>query len=333
MSTDQKKLRWGILSAANITNQVLPRMAQANNAEIVAIASRSKDRAEKAAKEKNIPKAYGSYEELLADPEIDAVYNPLPNTLHDEWTRRAADQGKHTLCEKPLCPTAAEAQSLIDYCHSKGVKLLDGFMWPHHPRTAAIRQLLDEGEIGDILHVTGSFSFRMEPLDPSNIRLQKDLAGGSLLDVGCYPVYGIRWAMGAEPVRAYASARIEYEVDVAMNGILEFADGRSATFDCAFTLPYRAWLEISGTNGSIWIPNMWQPKERANYIIFREGKEPEERAIEGEHHIVHMVQNFGDAILNDAPMKPDPQEAVKTLKVMDALAQSVQKKVPVAIDG
>src|SRR5439155_5409528 len=133
----------------------------------------------------NIPRAHGSYEALLADPDIDAVYIPLPNHLHAAYTRQAADAGKHVLCEKPLTVNEADAWPLIDYCKSKGVVLMDGFMWPHHPRTALIRRKIDEGIIGQVVRVGGAFTFRL-PLEPANIRLRPEMGGGSLLDVGCY---------------------------------------------------------------------------------------------------------------------------------------------------
>src|SRR5262249_54143551 len=156
--------------------------ARAARADLRAIASRSLDKAQAAAKAAGIPTAHGSYEALLDDPAIDAVYIPLPNSLHAEWTRRAADRGKHVLCEKPLTPTAPQAEELIAYCQGKKIQLMDGFMWPHHPRTARLRQFLDAGGIGEVQHVAGAFTFPLKPLDPSNIRLQPELAGGSLLD-------------------------------------------------------------------------------------------------------------------------------------------------------
>jgi predicted dehydrogenase len=200
-----KKLRWGILGVANINNRLLPAFGKALNAELVGIASRSAQKAHDAAKAAHIPKAFDSYEAMLDDAEIDAVYNPLPNTLHDEWTRKAADRGKHVLCEKPLTPSAREAEALVAYCHGKKIKLMDGFMWPHHPRTDKIKEFLQSGKIGRVERVTSAFTFQL-PMDAANIRLQANMAGGSLLDVGCYPVYGIRWAFGEEPVRVQASA-------------------------------------------------------------------------------------------------------------------------------
>src|SRR5262249_34018044 len=147
--------------------------------------------------------------------------------------------------------------------------LMDGFMWPHHPRTARLRKFLDDGGIGPVQRVGGSFTFRMQPLDPTNIRLKPEAAGGSLLDVGCYPVYGIRWAFAAEPVRVHATARSECGVDVEMTGQVWLADGRTATFDCGFVHPFRGWLEIIGTEGSVLVPDMWLPPPRATFLIRR----------------------------------------------------------------
>jgi predicted dehydrogenase len=319
------KLRWGILGVAAINQRILPSFPRARNAELRAIASRSLDRAKAAAQAAGIPVAHGSYEALLDDPTIDAVYNPLPNSLHAEWSRKAAERGKHVWCEKPLCPTAAEAHALLDFCESKGVKLMEGFMWPHHPRTQQIRRFLDSGGIGEVRRVSGAFTFPMEPLDPNNIRLKPELGGGSLLDVGCYPVYGIRWVLGIEPLEVMAKARYYNGVDIEMNGILTFADGRMAAFDCGFTLPYRGWLEILGTEGTVRIPRMWVPPPKATFYIHREDKAGEEVSIDGEDQIQHMIENFSRAVLENEPVTPSPDEAVKTLRVLDALAQSARE--------
>ena len=198
MAKTTTKLRWGILGVAHIVDRLLPAFAKSAHAELRAVASRSEEKAQAAAKAANIPVAHGSYEALLEDPAIDAVYIPLPNTLHAEWTRRAAERGKHILCEKPLTPTAAEARELVAFCAARKVLLMDGFMWPHHPRTTRLRKFLDDGGVGKVERVTAAFTYPLKPLEPSNIRLRSDLAGGSLLDVGCYPVFGIRWAFGAE---------------------------------------------------------------------------------------------------------------------------------------
>jgi predicted dehydrogenase len=325
------KLRWGILGVAAINNRILPSFLRARNAELRAIASRTHDKAKAAAKAAGIPVAHAGYEALLDDPNIDAVYIPLPNTLHDEWTRKAAERGKHIWCEKPLCTTAVAAQSLVDFCGAKGVKLMEGFMWPNHPRTAHLRRFLDSGGIGEVRRVGGSFTFLMKPLDPNNIRLKPEMGGGSLFDVGCYPVYAIRWAFGAEPVQALATAGMQHGVDVEMNGILTLADGRMAMFDCGFTLPYRGRLEIVGTEGTVDVPEMWVPLPRATYSIRREGKQVEEVVIEGEDQIQRMIENFGAAVLENRPIVPSPDEAVKTLRVLDALAKSAREGKAVVV--
>ena len=318
------KLRWGILGVAKINERLLPAFKVAADTELVAIASRSAARAKAAATAAGVPTAHGSYEALLADPAVEAVYIPLPNTLHAEWARRAADAGKHVLCEKPLCPTAPEAEQLVAYCRSKGVRLMDGFMWPHHARTARLRQMLDGDAVGDVKHVAGTFTFPLD-LDPTNIRLRPDLAGGSLLDVGCYPVYGIRWAFRAEPVRAFASATMLHGVDVAMNGLLWFDGGRVGAFDCGFTLPLRQWLEVTGTKGVIRVPAMWLPDTNATVEV-RCGDGPVEvLTMAGRDQIVCMLEDFGRAVREGREPEPSPDEAVKTLRVLDALARSARE--------
>lgn len=327
----EKVLRWGILGVAKINERLIPAFQKAEKLTLAAIASRSLEKAQTAAKAAGIPKAHGSYEALLDDPDIDAVYIPLPNHLHDEWTRKAADRGKHVLCEKPLCPTASPAQELVAYCKEKKICLMDGFMWPHHPRTALLRQFLDQGSIGPVKHITSCFTFLLD-LDPKNIRLQSEMGGGGLLDVGCYPVYGIRWAMQAEPVRVWAAARYEQGVDVFMMATMWFADGRTASFDCGFTHPFRQWMEITGTQGVAFVPDMWVPPPRAFFQVRREGNyQVEEQGVEGRDQIVCMLENFGRFVREGKPVTPDPMEAVKSLRVIDALTRSAREGKPVDV--
>jgi predicted dehydrogenase len=319
-----KKLRWGILGVANISNRLLPAFAKAANAELVGIASRSLQKAQDAARAADIPKAFGSYEALLDDATIDAVYNPLPNHLHDEWTRKAAERGKHVLCEKPLTPTARETEALVAFCDARKIKLMDGFMWPHHPRTKQMKDLLASGKLGRVERVTGTFTFAL-PMDPANIRLQSACAGGSLLDVGCYPVYGIRWAFGEEPVKVWAAARHRFDVDVEMSATLWFADGRLANFDCGFTHPMRQWLEIVGEKGTLTVPQMWVPR-KSNYLVQTDDKEAQEFSVEGHDQIQCMIEDFGRYVLEDRPVWPPPEEAIQTARVLDALATSAREK-------
>ncbi|MGL4422192.1 MAG: Gfo/Idh/MocA family protein, partial [Gemmataceae bacterium] len=201
MST--KRLRWGILGDAKINQRLLPAFRASTTADLQGIASRTLEKATAAASRDSIPHAFGSYDELLNSPGIDAVYIPLPNHMHAEWTRKAADQGKHVLCEKPLVTNAAEAASLVAYCRAKKIRLMDGFMWPHHPRTKIIGEVIRSGTIGSVQKVNAAFTFQLEGLPTSNIRMQPESGGGGLLDVGCYTTYAIRWWMGAEPIKVW----------------------------------------------------------------------------------------------------------------------------------
>jgi predicted dehydrogenase len=328
--SQRSKLRWGILGVAKINERLIPGFTKSTLADLRAIASRDLDRARAAAAQAGIPTAHGSYEALLADPQIDAVYVPLPNHLHAEWTRKAADAGKHVLCEKPLTPDADGARDLVAYCRSKGVQLMEGFMWPHHPRTALIRERLDRGDIGRVTAVRGAFTFRLD-LNPANIRLKPEAAGGSLLDVGCYPVYGLRWAFGEEPVRAYATARMAHGVDLEMSGLVWLADGRVGSFDCGFASPMRQWLEITGTDGVIRAPRMWLPEAEASFAIERDGAEAEVVRVPGYDQIARMLDDFSGAALGGEAVRPDAEEAVKTLRVLDALARSARQGRPVDV--
>ncbi len=329
------KLRWGILGDAKINQRLLPAFKAAKSVDLRAIASRSMEKAKAAATRDGIPVAHGNYLDLLKDTAIDAVYIPLPNHMHDEWTRAAADHGKHVLCEKPLTVKAAEAEKLVAYCRSKGVRLMDGFMWPHHPRTHKLRQVLDAGSIGEVRKVNAAFTFNMDGLPTSNIRLQPEAGGGSLLDVGCYTTYAIRWWMRAEPVKVWATATYVNDVDVAMSGVMTFADGRTANFDCGFVHPLRTWVEIVGTTGCIHIPNLWIPDEKAAFEILRQkgdfGDTIEVVETPGQNQMVHMLDDFAAAVAEKRDVYPNPDEAIKTARVMDALAKSARDGVEVTV--
>jgi predicted dehydrogenase len=325
-----QRVRFGILSVAKINERLIPAFHKAQNAELVGIASRSLDKAQRAAETNRIPQAFGSYEALLDDRHIDAVYIPLPNHLHAEWTMKAAERGKHVLCEKPLAADAAEAERLIAFCRKKGVRLLEGFMWPHHPRTEKLREFLDFGGVGEVRRVTSAFTFPLE-LDPRNIRLQREMAGGSVMDVGCYPIYGTRWVLGAEPERVYATAEWRDGVDLSMNAVLEFPGGRTGLFDCGFTLPFRGDMEIAGSTGVVRVPDMWLPPPRAVFQVVRDNAIVEEVVVQGEDQIVHMIQNFAAAVIAGREVRPAADQAVATLRVLDAIRQSARQRQPVAM--
>lgn len=325
-----KKIRWGILGVAKINERMIPAFSQARHAQLLAIASRSLEKAKEASARYGIPKAYGSYESLLEDKEVDAVYIPLPNSLHAPWTIRTAEAGKHVLCEKPIAANAAEARQMLAVCRKHAVALMDGFFWPHHPRTVRLRQELHQGTIGDIQLVRGCFSFPL-PLDPANIRLQPELAGGCVMDVGCYPVYGALWVFGRLPQRVFAVARYQYGVDTAMQGVLDFGEGRAAVFDCSFTLPFRQWLEIVGTRGRIWVPDMWLPPDPATFTIESENGQRQEVSIGGVNQMAAMLDNFSLALLEKRDPQPPAECAVQILQVLDALRESARLGQPAMV--
>jgi xylose dehydrogenase (NAD/NADP) len=324
------RVRFGILGAAKINDRVVPALHASKFGQAAALASRDLEKAQAAARRLHIPRAVGSYEALLADPEIEAVYIPLPNHLHGEWTLKAADAGKHVLCEKPLALNAAEAQKLVDHCRAKGVRLMDGFMWPHHERTTRLRQLLDAGTLGEVVRLTTCFSFPL-PLDPANIRLKAEWGGGSLFDVGCYPVYLARWLFQTEPTRVFASAQFDFGVDLRLEAVLDFPGGRSALFDCAFTLPYRTQAEIVGTKASIQIPRMWLPLPEADFFIHHDDDRVERIVITGCDQIVCMIDEFCQAIRQGRETRPGPEQAVGTMRVLDAVLDSARRGVPVTL--
>ena len=223
------KVRWGVLSTAHIgTEQVIPAIQQGRNCEVVAIASRDVARGRKAADRLAIPSAYASYEELLADQDIDAVYNPLPNHLHRDWTIAAARAGKHVLCEKPLALNADEAQEMVDSCADAGVKLMEAFMYRLHPSWVKVRELVASGAIGELLSIQTRFAYFNN--DPSNIRNKTETGGGALMDIGCYAINLSRMMFGSEPTRVQAAVRRDpdFGTDTVTSALLDFGDGQAS---------------------------------------------------------------------------------------------------------
>ena len=250
----ENKTRWGILSTARIARKaMIPALQESTMAEVSAVASRAEEKARAFAAKLGILKAYGSYEALLADPEIDAIYNPLPNHLHKDWTIRAAEAGKHILCEKPLALNVEDVQAMIDAARANSVQLVEAFMYRHHPRIAAARQMLREGAIGELRTIETAFTFKLD--DFSNIRYQPEKGGGALLDVGCYCVNISRLMAGREPVAVQARAHwAATGVDDQLAGILDFGDGLLAHFDCGINQVDRQRCLLGGTQGTLELP-------------------------------------------------------------------------------
>jgi len=320
-------LRWGILGVGRLSRQMVPIFRQASNATLVAIASRTYERAADVAREANIPLAFGSYDDLISEPSIDAVYVALPNSLHAEWTIRAAACKKHVLCEKPLAPTARDAESMVDACRREEVVLMESHMWRHHARTAHIRKMLDRKVLGDVSRVFASFTISPSSLAPNDIRLQPELGGGSLLDLGCYAVHGILWTFDADPTHVSATGRMQGGVDREGSGWLRFSGGGVGFFDCGFVSPYRTSLEIVGTAGTIKVREMWFPSQiPATFELYRPKRAVEEHALAARDQRVEMLETFARAI--DRGDRPESaRDAVRCLKVLDALAQSLRNGV------
>ena len=242
---------WGVLGVANIgTTKVIPAMQRSNVSRVDAIASRSRQRAESAASQLGISRSYGSYEELLADPDIEAVYIPLPNHLHLEWARAAARAGKHVLCEKPLAMTSADARTMVEACDEAGVLLMEAFMYRLHPLWLKAKELVDAGTIGELRSVQAAFSYFND--DPNNIRNIPEVGGGALYDIGCYAVNAARFLFGSEPTAVRGAVRRDPELgtDVVTSGLLDFEAGHS-TFVCSTQMEPDQRVVAHGTDGRI----------------------------------------------------------------------------------
>ncbi len=322
------RIRWGILSTARIgLTRFIPGAQAASNGEVVAIAGRDAARAASVAADLGIPRSYGSYEQLLADPEVDAIYNPLPNSMHAEWTLRAAEAGKAILCEKPLARDAAEAASVVEGCKRQGVLLMEAFMYRFHPQHARVRALIDGGAIGELHAVRTAFTFHMRALDPTNVRLQGDLAGGSLMDVGCYAVNAARMLFGAEPVAALAMQdyRSEFGVDVALAGVLQFPDRRMATLDCGFRAAGQGWYMAAGTTGTIEVPTAFVPGTADTLVILDDADGRREERIPGVNQYTLEAEEFAAALLERRPPRYPAEDGVANMRAIDALYRSARE--------
>jgi len=256
-----EKIRWGILSTARINSALLDPIRQAERSELVGVASRDLAKAEAYAKERGIPKAYGSYEAMLADPEIDVIYNPLPNSLHCEWMVKAAEAGKHVLCEKPIVTTLAELDQVEAAAKANDVTIFEAFMYLHHPQTLQVREMIQKGQLGSLQQINSWFHFYLPPENSQNIRLSKGLSGGSAWDVGVYPnSMAIVMAGVGAPVEVWADQVIgETGVDVALRAQMRFANGVIAQISSSFRTPFREAAFIVGDQGLVNIVKPWKP--------------------------------------------------------------------------
>ena len=323
-----KKVKWGILGAASIAlRKVIPGMQKGAYSEITAIASRDRKKAEEEARKLVIPKAYGSYEELLRDREIEAIYNPLPNHLHVPWSIKALEAGKHVLCEKPIALTSAEAQNLADaakqYPH---LKVMEAFMYRFHPQWQHTRQMVNEGKIGELRTIQSFFSYYLD--DANNIRNLAEAGGGGMMDIGCYTVSLSRFIFGSEPERV--SGIVEYDprfnIDRLSSSILDFGRGTS-TFTCSTQLvPYQR-VNIFGTTGRIEIEIPFNaPSDRPCKIWYQNGDEIEEILFDICDQYTLQGDQFSQAILNNTNVPTPIEDAVANMKVIEAVIRSAKSE-------
>jgi xylose dehydrogenase (NAD/NADP) len=320
--------KWGIMSTAHINRLVLAGARESDRVDVVAVASRDRERAEAYARENQIERAHGSYESLLADPDVEAVYISLPNSLHVEWSVRALEAGKHVLCEKPLDRRPAEVERAFDAAERAGRLLMEAFMYRHSPQTARLTELVHGGAIGTLRVVRSSFSFSLG--DPGNVRLAADLDGGALMDVGCYCVSGSRLLAG-EPLQVYGEQVTGPSgVDVLFAGMLRFPDDVVAHFDCGFVLPGRDELEVVGSEGSLFLDDPWHAREPV--IELRREGAVEELALEPATSYRLELENLSDAIAGRAEPLLGRADAVGQARAIEALYRSADAGTSVALD-
>jgi xylose dehydrogenase (NAD/NADP) len=320
-------LRWGILSTANITDKLLD---SGTDQEFVAVGSRDGARAEAYAREKGNARAHGSYEALLADPDVDAIYNPLPNAMHVEWSIRALEAGKHVLCEKPLSRHPEDVERAFDVAEREGRVLAEAFMWRHHPQVARARELLDGGAIGDLRVIRAHFAFAAA--DPDDIRLQAALDGGGLMDVGCYCISGCRMLAGAEPERAWAELVPGGHggVDVALVASLRFPGDVLAHFDCGLSYPGGSLLAAVGTEGSFAFADPWHGNDAV--IELRRADGSAERIDAGPANSYALeLADFEAAVRGDRRPLLGRDDALGQARTIAALYTSAERNAPCPI--
>jgi predicted dehydrogenase len=325
-------VRWGVLGAANIALQkVIPAMQRGRLSQVVAIGSRDLAKARAAANALGIERAYGSYEELLADPTVEAIYNPLPNHLHVPWSIRAAEAGKHVLCEKPIALSGAEARALLAVRDRTGVKIGEAFMVRAHPQWAKVRELIDSGRIGEMRLVVGHFSYYRR--DVADIRSRLDFGGGALLDIGCYPIMLSRWLFGAEPIEVIAQLERdpEMKVDCLVSGLLRFEKGQ-ASFTCSGQLVPHQRMNVFGTRARIDIEIPFNaPPDAATRIyvdgggdLAGRGRETIELPMVDQYTL--QGDRFSAAIRGIGDVQVGLEDAIGNMAVIDALFRSAESR-------
>jgi len=322
-------LGWGLLGTARINRMVIPPLRVSPRNRLAAVASRSADRAAAYAREWGIDRAHGRYEALLEDAAVDVVYLPLPNSLHAEWVLLAARAGKHVLCEKPLALSVEEVDRITSSATAAGVVVAEAFMYRHHPQTLKVRELVEQGALGEIRLVRGTFSFPLTRAD--DVRLRPELGGGCLWDVGCYPVSFARYVLAAEPLEVYGSWRLgPTGIDETFAGQMVFPGGVLVQIDAGFRAPLRAEMEIVGTEGVLRIGRPWRPVRGEPLRLSRRGR-TELLACDGEDRYRLEIEDLADAVLEGRSPRISLAESRGNVATLVSLLRSARERVPVSL--
>jgi xylose dehydrogenase (NAD/NADP) len=321
------ELRWGILSTAHINRSLIPPLRESKRNRLVAIASRDKQKAAAYASEWKIPKAFGAYEELLSDPEIDVVYNPLPNSLHAAWTVKALEAGKHVLCEKPLATTLDDIDAITAAASKTGKVVAEAFMYRHHPQTLKVKELVKEGAVGKVVMMRGVFTFSLTNL--RDIRMNPGLGGGSIWDIGCYPISYARFMYGLEPIQVFGfQVDSPTGVDQSFSGEMRFLGDAVAQFQSSFWSPSYTLFEIFGDKGRIVIPEPFKPGKKEKFYLFQNGNEKEIEVNSGDLY-EGEIEDMADAILNNKPPRISLADSRSNVRTILNLLASAKTGAPI----
>ena len=323
----ERQLNWGLLSTAKINQALIKPLNASKRTRLLAIASRSQSSADAYARENKIPRAHGSYEALLADPEIDVIYNSLPNNLHAEWTIKALRAGKHVLCEKPIALSLAEVDEMTFVAKETGKILAEAFMYRHHAQTLKVKEIVDSGALGKLQLIKGAFTFTLTR--EGNYRQIKEMGGGSIWDVGCYPISYARTIVGEEPVEVFGW-QIEGPggSDDSFIGQMRFANGVHAQFDSGFKSPSRSYIEIVGSDAVLKIPSAFKPGVKSD-VFFVKGEKEEKINISGTNLYLGEVEDMCDSILLNKPQRITLGDSRGNIAAILGFLDSIHTKMPV----
>jgi predicted dehydrogenase len=322
-------LNWGLLSTARINRALIPAIRASQRNRLVAVASRSLEASQAYAQKWEIGRALGSYEALLADPQIDVIYNSLPNHLHAEWSIRALQAGKHVLCEKPLALTVEDVDAMADAAKETGCVLAEAFMYRHHPQTLKVREIAQSGQLGKLQLIRGAFTYMLQR--QGDIRLKLETGGGSIWDVGCYPISYARLLAGAEPTDAFGWQTMGDEgADLSFVGQLRFADGLFAQFDSSLYWPFQWYMRIIGSDAMLDIPSPFKPGLRERLLLTRNGQ-VEEIDVEGNELYSGEVEDLADAVLMGKTPRVGLADSRGNVAAIQALIQSASEGRPMLI--